>query len=294
MNMRWEVKVNFIIISGQSGAGKSQAKKVFEDLGYYCIDNLPPSLIPNFLELLEQNSENITNVALVIDIRGGKFFKDLEYHLQMLQSKGYPYRVFYFEADDDVILKRFKETRRTHPLDPSGRIEDAIRAEKDILSILKNQADFVINTNTTTQTELKNKITTALDLSETQNPMTITFLSFGYKRGIPMDSDFIFDARFLPNPYYVESLRPLTGNQREVSDYVMSFDESRAYFDHLTHFLDHVLQAMAQDGRPQLIVSIGCTGGQHRSVTFANALAQHYAVKGYSVRAVHRDAVKEG
>ena len=286
--------MNFIIISGQSGAGKSQAKKVFEDLGYYCIDNLPPSLIPNFLELLEQNSENITNVALVIDIRGGKFFKDLEYHLQILQNKGYPYRVFYFEADDDVILKRFKETRRTHPLDPSGRIEDAIRAEKDILSILKNQADFVINTNTTTQTELKNKITTALDLSEKQNPMAITFLSFGYKRGIPMDSDFIFDARFLPNPYYVEALRPLTGNQHEVSDYVMSFDESRAYFDHMTQFLDHVLQAMAQDGRPQLIVSIGCTGGQHRSVTFANALTKHYAVKGYSVRAVHRDAVKEG
>ena len=138
--------MNFIIISGQSGAGKSQAKKVFEDLGFYCVDNLPPSLIPNFIELLDQNSENINNVALVIDIRGGKFFKDLEFHLNAFNQKGYNYRLFYFEADDDVLLKRFKETRRTHPLDPNGRIEEAIQAEKQILSVLKRKAEFVINT----------------------------------------------------------------------------------------------------------------------------------------------------
>lgn len=286
--------MNFIIISGQSGAGKSQAKKVFEDLGFYCVDNLPPSLIPNFMELLEQNSENINNIALVIDIRGGKFFKDLEDNLFLLKQKGYAYRVFYLEADDDVILKRFKETRRTHPLDPNGRIEDAIQAEKQLLSLLKNQADFVINTNTTTQAQLKNAITSALEISETQAQMQVQFVSFGFKRGLPLDSDYIFDVRFLPNPYYVEELRMLTGNDHEVSDYVMSFEESNELFIHIKSFLDYIIPQMVKDGRAQLVISIGCTGGQHRSVTFANALSSYYASQGMKTQAIHRDAKKEG
>lgn len=286
--------MNFIIISGQSGAGKSQAKKVFEDLGFYCVDNLPPSLIPNFMELLEQNSENINNIALVIDIRGGKFFKDLEDNLHLLKQKGYAYRVFYLEADDDVILKRFKETRRTHPLDPNGRIEDAIQAEKQLLSVLKNQADFVINTNTTTQAQLKNAIASALEISETQAQMQVQFVSFGFKRGLPLDSDYIFDVRFLPNPYYVEELRVLTGNDIEVSDYVMSFEESRDFFEHIKSFLDYIIPQMVKDGRAQLVISIGCTGGQHRSVTFANALSSYYAGQGMKTQAIHRDAKKEG
>ena len=286
--------MNFIIISGQSGAGKSQAKKVFEDLGFYCVDNLPPSLIPNFAELLEQNSENINNVAFVIDIRGGKFFKDLEDNLQLLKQKGYAYRVFYLEADDDVILKRFKETRRTHPLDPSGRIEDAIQAEKKLLLLLKNQADFVINTNTTTQAQLKSAISSALEMTEKESTIQLAFVSFGYKKGLPLDSDYIFDARFLPNPYYIEELRPLTGNETEVSDYVMSFEESQAYFEQIKSLMDFVIPHMIKDGRAQLVVAIGCTGGQHRSVTFANALAAHYADRGFVTQAVHRDAKKEG
>jgi len=286
--------VNFIIISGQSGAGKSQAKKVFEDLGFYCVDNLPPSLIPNFIELLEQNSENINNVALVIDIRGGKFFKDLEDNLYLLKQKGYATRVFYLEADDDVILKRFKETRRTHPLDPNGRIEDAIQSEKKLLSVLKNQADFVINTNTTTQTQLKNAISSALEIAETHAQLQVQFVSFGFKRGLPLDSDYIFDVRFLPNPYYVEELRPLTGNEHEVSDYVMSFDESVDFFEHIKSFLDYIIPQMVKDGRSQLVVSIGCTGGQHRSVTFANALSKYFAGQGVKTLAIHRDAKKDG
>ena len=286
--------MNFIIISGQSGAGKSQAKKVFEDLGFYCVDNLPPSLIPNFMELLEQNSENINNIALVIDIRGGKFFKDLEDNLNLLKQKGYAYRVFYLEADDDVILKRFKETRRTHPLDPNGRIEDAIQAEKQLLSVLKNQADFVINTNTTTQAQLKNAISSALEISETQAQMQVQFVSFGFKKGLPLDSDYIFDVRFLPNPYYVEELRVLTGNDSEVSEYVMSFEESRDFFEHIKSFLNYIIPQMVKDGRAQLVISIGCTGGQHRSVTFANALSSYYAGQGMKTQAIHRDAKKEG
>lgn len=286
--------MNFIIISGQSGAGKSQAKKVFEDLGYYCVDNLPPSLIPNFIELIEQNSENINQVALVIDIRGGKFFKDLEDNMNLLREKGYAHKVFYLEADDDVILKRFKETRRTHPLDPSGRIEDAIQSEKALLSELKSKADVVINTNATNQTQLKKLITSALDISETQNQMQITFVSFGFKRGLPLDSDYMFDLRFLPNPYYVEHLRLMTGNDIDVSDYVLSFEESKAYLEQIRIFLDFVLPHMIKDGRAQLVISIGCTGGQHRSVTFANALANHYTEIGYNACAIHRDVRKEG
>lgn len=286
--------MNFIIISGQSGAGKSQAKKVFEDLGFYCIDNLPPSLIPNFIALLEQNSENINNVALVIDIRGGKFFKDLEDNLTLLKLKGYAYQVFYFEADDQVILKRFKETRRTHPLDPNGRIEDSIQSEKKLLSALRAKADFVINTNTTTQSQLKNSISQALELSEYHLPLQLTFVSFGFKKGLPQDADFLFDVRFLPNPYYIEELRNLTGNEIEVSSYVMGFDESKELFNKLTNLLDFIIPNMIKDGRSQLVVAIGCTGGQHRSVTFANAMTEHYLKNGYSANAIHRDARKDG
>ncbi|MDW7661539.1 MAG: RNase adapter RapZ [Bacillota bacterium] len=285
--------MNFIIISGQSGAGKSQAKKVFEDLGFYCVDNLPPSLIPSFIELLEQSSENISNIALVIDIRGGKFFKDLENNLNLLKSKEYPYKIFYFEANDDVILKRFKETRRTHPLDPSGRIEDAIIAEKDILETLKNKADYVINTSTTNQAELKNEISRYLEIDETESNITLTLISFGFKKGIPLDSDFVFDVRFLPNPFYIESLRGLTGNDAAVSDYVLGFEESNKLMVHIKNLLDYSLSCFEKDGRMQLVVSVGCTGGQHRSVTFINALAKHFDDHGYNIKVVHRDIKKE-
>ncbi len=286
--------MNFIIISGQSGAGKSQAKKVFEDLGFYCVDNLPPSLIPNFIELVEQNSENINNVALVIDIRGGKFFKDLEDNMALMNQKGFTYRVLYLEADDDVILKRFKETRRTHPLDPNGRIEDAIESEKKLLAALKSQANFVINTNTTTQAQLKAAITKALEMDDAQVNLNVAFVSFGFKKGLPLDSDYVFDVRYLPNPHYIDALRPLTGNDPEVSGYVMGFEESIMAMEKIVSYLDYIIPQMVKDGRAQLVVAIGCTGGQHRSVTFANALAAHYKKQGYAAVAVHRDAKKDG
>lgn len=286
--------MNFVIISGQSGAGKSQAKKVFEDLGFYCVDNLPPSLIPNFIELIEQNSENINNVALVIDIRGGKFFKDLEDNMSLLKLKGYTYKVLYLEADDDVLLKRFKETRRTHPLDPNVRIEEVIQLEKQLLQSLRDQADYVINTNNTTQAQLKSAISKALEMNDSEMEFHIAFVSFGFKKGLPMDSDYIFDVRFLPNPYYIESLRPLTGNDNEVRDYVMGFDESQHFFGKIQQMLDFVVPQMIKDGRGQLVVSIGCTGGQHRSVTFANLLSRYYNEKGIASHAVHRDVKKDG
>lgn len=284
--------MNFVIISGQSGAGKSQAKKTFEDYGYYCVDNLPPSLIPNFIELLEQNTEQIANIALVIDIRGGKFFKDLKTHLDALREKRYDFKIFYFEADDDVLLKRFKESRRTHPLDPNGRIEEAIEQEKTLLRTLRDEADIVINTSHTTQAQLKNEITKYLDSGEQSLQMSLTLVSFGFKRGVPMDSDFVFDVRFLPNPFYIESLRGLTGNQTEVRDYVLSFDESKDFLEHIKGLLNFAIPHFTKDGRSQLVVSVGCTGGQHRSVSFINALSEYYKSLGHMVTTVHRDAKK--
>ncbi len=286
-------KVNFVIISGQSGAGKSQAKKVFEDLGYYCVDNLPPSLIPDFVRLLENNAENISHVALVIDIRGGQFFKDLEDHLAIFSERHHDVKIFYFEAGDSVLLKRFKETRRSHPLNPTGRIEEAISEEKQKLSSLRDKAHFIINTSDMNQAKLKSEIARYLKIGEEITGIAITVMSFGFKKGIPMDSDFIFDVRFLPNPYYIDELRHKTGNQKEVSDYVMSFEESVKYYDHLMHLIDYVIPQFSNDGRTQLVISIGCTGGQHRSVTFTNKMAKALIQKGYSVNTVHRDARKE-
>lgn len=282
--------MNFIIISGQSGAGKSQAKKVFEDFGYYCIDNLPPSLIPNFIELLEQNSEGINNIALVIDIRGGKFFKDLEDNLELLTQKNYDYRIFYFEANDEVLIKRFKETRRSHPLDPSARIETCIEQEKEILAALKEDADFVINTGNMTQSQLKNEISRFLEIKNETEQIALTIMSFGFKKGVPLDSDYVFDVRFLPNPYYIEELRPLTGNDQAVRSYVMSFQESNDYLDRMEDLLEYAVPMFVRDGRSQLVISVGCTGGQHRSVTFANELSAFFKEKGYNVLTVHRDA----
>ncbi|GAU78051.1 RNase adapter RapZ [Fusibacter sp. 3D3] len=282
--------MNFIIISGQSGAGKSQAKKVFEDFGYYCIDNLPPSLIPNFIELLEQNSEGIHNIALVIDIRGGKFFKDLEDNLKLLTQKNYDYRIFYFEANDEVLIKRFKETRRSHPLDPSARIETCIEQEKEILSALKEDADFVINTGTMTQSQLKNEISRFLEIKDETEQIALTIMSFGFKKGVPLDSDYVFDVRFLPNPYYIEELRASTGNDQPVRDYVMSFQESRDYLGRMEDLLEYAVPMFVREGRSQLVISVGCTGGQHRSVTFTNELSTFFKNKGYNVVTVHRDA----
>lgn len=282
--------MNFVILSGQSGAGKSQAKKAFEDFGYYCVDNLPPSLIPNFIELLEQSAENIMNIALVIDIRGGKFFKDLEHELNLLDEKGYTYSIFYFEADDEVLLKRYKEARRSHPFDPNGRIKDAIQGEKQCLEALRHRSDFVINTSHKTQAQLKETILRSLDTGSEQPQMSMTFLSFGFKKGVPLDADFIFDVRFLPNPFYVEELRHLTGNQEEVRSYVMKFKESQIFFQHIVAMLDYAIPHFTKDGRSQLVIAVGCTGGQHRSVSFTNELADYYSERGHHIFTVHRDA----
>ena len=281
--------MNFIIITGQSGAGKSQAKKVFEDFGYYCIDNLPPSLIPNFVDLVEQNAEEINNIALVLDVRGGRFFKDLEDNLEVLKQKKYEYKIFYFEANDDILVKRFKETRRTHPIMPSARIEDALQSEKLALETLKDKANFVINTSALTQADLKAEISRYLDIKGSMHDIALTVMSFGFKKGIPLDADYVFDVRFLPNPYYVENLKALTGNDEEVQHYVLQFEESQTFLGQIKEMIDFAMPCFVREGRNQLVIAIGCTGGQHRSVTFANHLSQYFAQKDYHVKCVHRE-----
>lgn len=281
--------MNLIIISGQSGAGKSQAKKVFEDLGYYCIDNLPPSLIPHFVDLVGQNAEEIQNVALVLDIRGGKFFKDLDDNLNLLKKQGQPYKMFYFEANDEILIKRFKETRRTHPLLPTGRIEDALAQEKEILEPFKERANYVINTSALTQADLKAEIIRFLNVDTSDHDIVLTVMSFGFKKGIPLDADYVFDVRFLPNPYYIDELKHKTGNDLEVQEYVMQSEESQIFLSQIQNMMDFAMPLFVKEGRNQLVIAIGCTGGQHRSVTFANKLNKYYLEKGYHVNCVHRE-----
>ncbi len=284
-----EHKVEIAIITGLSGAGRSQAKKVMEDFGYYCLDNLPPVLIENFIELCEFNMEEITRIALVVDIRGGIFFDALEQSLLTLRYKGYNFKLLFLEADDPVLVKRFKEVRRSHPLDPSAPLETAIRQEREKLIKLREQADVIIDTSGLNLSQFKNQMAKVFSTAAEDSKMSVSIRSFGFKKGLPIDADIVFDCRFLPNPFYIEDLRPRTGNDKDVQDYVMSFEESRKYFEHIESMVRFMLPNVEKEGRAQLVVAIGCTGGHHRSVTFANRLYEKLQDTKYPVSVTHRD-----
>lgn len=281
--------MDFVIVSGLSGAGKSQAKKVLEDMDFYCVDNLPPSLIPQFVDLAQSNTENLNKVGLVCDIRGGKFFMDLNTSLEYLESLDIDYKILFFEASTEVLIKRFKETRRSHPLNPDGRIEDCIEEERQMLEDLRDRADLIVDTSGLTLGQLKQSINVAFEERLQQRELLVQVMSFGFKRGIPRDADMVFDARFLPNPYYLESLRFKSGNDQEVRDYVMQFPDALTYFEHITKTVTFITPLCKKEGRSQLVVAIGCTGGQHRSVTFANNLYEYLKVRDYNVKVTHRD-----
>lgn len=277
------------IITGLSGAGKSLAMNTLEDQGYYCVDNLPPVLIGRFAELCESNLEEISKVALVVDIRGGIFFEDLFTSLGKLVSKGHTYEVFFFEASDAILIKRFKETRRSHPLNPEGSIAEGIEIEKKKLHELKSVSDYVIDTSGLTIGQFRQKFLEILSTHKDANRMTVNVQSFGFKKGIPLDADFVFDVRFLPNPYYVEELRAYTGNEKIIQDYVMKSDKSQAMLKHIQELVEFVVPSCANEGRSNLIIAIGCTGGHHRSVTLANLLTQNLTKKGHKAFVYHRD-----
>ena len=287
--------MRFVIVTGMSGAGKSTALKMLEDAGYFCVDNLPIPLLEKFSQFISQgNSGSIQKVALGVDIRSGLDMKGMERALEEITMNGLDYEILFLDANDDVLVKRYKETRRSHPLSRSGRVETGIRQERDKLVFLKKHADYIIDTSQLLTRELKGELDKIFVKNQNFKNLMITILSFGFKYGIPSDSDLVFDVRFLPNPYYIDSMRPLSGNDAPVRDYVMGFEAAQVFLDKLEDLVLFLIPNYILEGKNQLVVSIGCTGGKHRSVTLANALYQRLEKsEEYGIRIEHRDMGKD-
>ncbi len=285
--------MRFVMVTGMSGAGKSTALKILEDEGYFCADNLPIPLVEKFADLAFTPEREYNKVALGVDIRSGREIADLQSVLERLDAKGLKYEILYLDARDDVLLKRFKETRRSHPLARNGRIEEGIQRERDALAFLRKQADYILDTSTLLTRELREAMAKIfVNLQEYKN-IFITVLSFGFKYGIPGDSDLVFDVRFLPNPYYVPELKHKTGEEREVQEYVMGSGLAQRFFLNLEDMVEFLLPNYVAEGKNQLVISIGCTGGKHRSVTIARKLFEHLSGHTeYGVKLEHRDIRK--
>ncbi|WP_188206672.1 RNase adapter RapZ [Alkalibacillus aidingensis] len=283
-------KVELVIITGMSGAGKTVAVQSLEDLGYFCVDNLPPALLPKFLELMKENKDN-KKLAVVMDLRGREFFDALYETLsQFTSDEDIREHVLFLDANTETLVKRYKESRRSHPLAPDGLPLDGIKQEREILDELKGRAQTIIDTSELSARGLREKILHTYK-EEKQHVFSVQFVSFGFKHGIPIDADLVFDVRFLPNPHYVESMRELTGLNQEVSSYVMKWKETRQFLRKLTDLLDYMLPHYQREGKSQLVIGIGCTGGQHRSVALAQKLSD--IVQGqYTSHVYHRDIDK--
>lgn len=281
--------IRFVIITGLSGAGKSETMKSFEDLGYFCVDNLPPVLIPKFAELCSQSDGKINKIALVVDIRGGGFFDDVSMALESLEETGFTYEILFLECSEEILVRRFKESRRRHPLSASGGILEGIRAEMERLEELRGKASMILDTSNLTARQLREIISNNYSHLPEQERLLITVVSFGFRRGIPLDADLVFDVRFLPNPHYVDSLRELTGNSEEVASYVLKWPVATRFLSKLYDLMEFLGPYYIKEGKSNLIVGIGCTGGQHRSVTIANRLGDFLRTKGYRVVVNHRD-----
>lgn len=283
--------MKFIIVTGLSGSGKSEAMRSLEDMGFYCVDNLPPALIPKFAELCYQSNSTIDKVALGIDVRGRKFFKALHESLNVLRKDKYPFEILYLDCSDDILLKRYKMTRRNHPLAINRQIPEGIKIERTILEPLKEIADCIIDTSNMKPKDLKEEISKIYANGEVNNNLTISVVSFGFKHGIPSDSDLVFDVRFLPNPYYVEELRNKTGDDQEVRDYVMDYEISHQFYDKLLDMINFLVPQYIKEGKHHLVISIGCTGGRHRSVTICNLISDELMKQDYRVVKKHRDSM---
>ncbi len=283
--------MKFLIITGMSGAGKSVALDFFEDKGYFCVDNLPPALISKFAELLRQTQ--LDKIAVVCDVRGRKFFKALVNKISYLQEKGINYEILYLEADDRSLIKRYKETRRRHPLGEEGRVLDAIQKERYMLEELRGEASKIIDTS---NIDIKTFYGELNDLYISQKLKTevlsISIISFGFKYGIPLDADMVFDVRFLPNPYYVKSLREHTGAEKVIQDYIMKWPIAAQFFDKFFDFIDFLLPEYTKEGKSHLTIAIGCTGGRHRAVTTSLKLKDFLLDRNYNVNIRHRDIDK--
>ncbi len=281
--------MKFVIVTGLSGSGKSETMKALEDMGFYCVDNLPPALITKFAELCYQPNSSIEKVALGVDIRGRKFFKELHESLDYLRSLNYKYEILYLECSDDVLLKRYKMTRRNHPLSSNIQIPEGIKLERGIMEPLKEISDCIIDTTNMKPKDLKEEIEKIYSIGETSPTLTISIVSFGFKHGIPTDCDLMFDVRFLPNPYYIEDLRPKTGDDKEVRDYVMDSKVSIDFYEKLSDMINFLVPQYVEEGKHHLVIGIGCTGGRHRSVTISNMIYDELNKKGYRAVKKHRD-----
>lgn len=285
--------MRFVIVTGMSGAGKSSVLKMLEDIGYFCVDNLPIQLILKFAQLAIEESSQLDKVALGIDIRSGQALDGLNEILEEVKEKGYPYEILYLDAGNEALVKRFKETRRNHPLSGAGRVDVGIEMERERLEFLKKQADFIIDTSQLLIRELKSEIDKIFVEDMKYGNFYITILSFGFKYGIPMDCDLVFDVRFLPNPYYIPELKPQTGNDASVYNYVMESPKTKAFLDKLEDMIEFLIPNYIEEGKNQLVIGIGCTGGKHRSVTVANAISKRLARLEYGYKVEHRDIKKD-
>lgn len=286
--------MRFVIVTGVSGAGKSTALKMLEDAEYFCVDNLPIPLMEKFASMMaDSNAEEIQNAGLGVDVRSGQALDELEGVLQRMRQQGYDYEILFLDASDEVLIKRYQETRRNHPLSPRGRVGTGIRLEREKLKFLKNRADYIIDTSQLLTRELREEIEAIFINNRQFESLMVSIVSFGFKYGIPNDSSLLFDARFLPNPYYLDHLRHLTGENEEVFDYVMSFEAARVFADKMEDLFRYLIPQYIKEGKTSLVVGIGCTGSKHRSVTLAKELYRRLkGAQGYGLRIEHRDLEK--
>ncbi len=285
--------MRFVIVTGMSGAGKSTTLKTLEDIGYFCVDNLPIQLIMRFAEIAYASDNDINNVAIGVDIRSGVYLEQLSECLRALKESEYNYEILFLDSNDDVLIKRYKETRRNHPLARNGRVEDGIKLERSRIAFLRKEADYIIDTTSLLTRELKAELDKIFIENAEYNNFIVSIVSFGFKYGIPRDADLVFDVRFLPNPYYNLELRPLTGNDEAIQDFVMQYDEAKEFMNKLVDLLEFLIPNYIKEGKNGLIIGIGCTGGKHRSVTLANGIYKEMETLPYSARIYHRDIEKD-
>lgn len=286
--------MRFVIVTGMSGAGKSTALKMLEDMGYFCVDNLPIPLLPGFVQMLENTDTEMKKVALGLDVRSGQDLTGLRENLEEMDRNRVGYEILFLDANDAVLVKRYKETRRQHPLSGSGRVDTGIAKEREKILFLKMKGTYILDTSKMLTRELRIELEKIFVDGQSFCNLYITVMSFGFKYGIPQDADLVFDVRFLPNPYYIDTLREKTGNEAEVQDYVMQNDKGRIFLDKLKDMMEFLIPNYILEGKNQLVIAIGCTGGKHRSVTLANALYQLLdQEESYGVRIEHRDIGKD-
>lgn len=285
--------MNLLIVTGMSGAGKSQAANALEDMGFYCVDNIPPAIIPSLVELSNREGSELGRLAIVTDARGGDMFSEISDVLENLKKNNISYKILFLDAENSVLMRRYKENRRKHPLCDGEKlsIEDAVILERGMLESVRFTADYIVDTSRISNAQLKEQLFDLFSEDEALG-MKIQCRSFGFKYGADSEADIVIDARCLPNPFYIEELKFKTGKDREVSDYVLSFEESREFLKRLLDFIDYSVPLYAKEGKSRLVISIGCTGGKHRSVTFAELIAEKLSAKGYHASAIHRDIFK--